>query len=99
MSTQPPQRWVVRNKPRAGCGIGCLALVLAFLVVMPIAGHIANAVNGPTATVVILSIPIGTYVLIRLWRRLNTTTTPLCPHCGARTDDRFRICSSCGRVK
>ena len=89
-----PNRWVVRDRPRPGPGVGCLALIVALVVVAPL----VHAFTQSTPFT-ILAVAIATVALVRLWARWRITTTPLCPHCGVRADDRFRTCRACGRVK
>lgn len=43
-----------------------------------------------------VAVPVGAYWLMRL---ATTRTVSVCPHCGVGTNDAFRVCRSCGRVK
>ena len=84
---------------------GVVALPIMVFVALMAAVVLASfiAVLGgrsmPSWWVLTLLFLVAMWVQIRVFRRVTTRRIPICPHCGVRTDARFRICRSCGRVK
>lgn len=96
-----------KNSGGSCLGTGCLIVViiglfyLASLFVMIFAMPEGVKRANPTTWWIgpIVGIAISLLVFWGVFKLLLLLRTPKCPHCGASTNNNYRICKNCGRVK